>query len=592
MKWHKAAWRASCCIISVILLFLLTLWISAISSAAASQAPQGDASPSLMARAQGTPTVDPTMAALQKEQLTLQVDQLKKQNDAAWTNYLTPFSAPFSVLVALVVAIFGYRRWRGDHNTEQEKRDEDRFQKVVEGLGGERQETRTGAAIMLRTFLASQYKRFHRQTFDLAVANLRLRKADPKDPDLKADSSLPLPLDALSQALIVTFLEAFPLMRESERKSLKESFTPQHLDVSRVQLDNAYLVGTDLQDTWMPEAYLRGANLSSANLINANLTQAQLINANLTQAQLINANLSGVNLTPEQFKQAKDPKQIHLSVAPKPTETEMDLTAANLTAANLTAANLKNAKLWRADLTHAKLWRADLSYVNRPKYEYLSASLYPLDLYLTVKYQPGQETTDDVLERAERNLTEAYFTNMHFSGADLTQTSFLGANLSGADLTQADLSNTDLLSAVLWRTKLSGAKLKGAWFDEQGEMGAVNLGEADLSGVDLSEMDLSHFIFNGANLTRANLAGANLREFNLLGATLREANMRNVRGLTKDQLCACAKQGAIIDDAIRSQCEEESSTPSASSTIQESERKTGSEPAKQERTEPNNPTHE
>src|SRR2546421_205146 len=65
-----------------------------------------------------------------------------------------------------------------DRQNEREKRAEERFQAAVTGLGDVKEGAKIGAAILLRTFLRPDYKDFYTQTFDLAVANLRLRNVD------------------------------------------------------------------------------------------------------------------------------------------------------------------------------------------------------------------------------------------------------------------------------------------------------------------------------------------------------------------------------------------------------------------------------
>jgi len=79
-------------------------------------------------------------------------------------------------------------------------------------------------------------------------------------------------------------------------------------------------------------AYLRGADLSDANLSGANLSDAILRDANLSGADLSDANLSGA-----------------------------DLSGANLRDAILSGANLRGADLSGADLSGANLRGADLS---------------------------------------------------------------------------------------------------------------------------------------------------------------------------------------------------------------------------------------
>jgi hypothetical protein len=185
---------------------------------------------------------------------------------------------------ALIAAWLGWRQWltnrkdeqkkrekeqeqrREDQVSEQEKRAEERFQKVVEGFGGDNEGAKVGAAILLRTFLRPGYEQFYTQTFDLAVANLRLPRTPhaAEDPDgvpyQPKDQESPLPLTTLSQALIVVFKEAFPLARNTIIGERKDAL--QSLDATNIQLDNAYLAEADLKQAWMPRASLQEADLS------------------------------------------------------------------------------------------------------------------------------------------------------------------------------------------------------------------------------------------------------------------------------------------------------------------------------------------
>lgn len=259
-----------------------------------------------------TPTIDPTVTALQKE-------TLQHQNEWLWNN-----SGPLLSTAAIVItALFGFYRWRydqrrerakraQDHRIDREKRDEDRFQTVVGGLGSERVKARVGAAIMLRTFLRPGYEQFYSQAFDLAVAHLRLRKADPNTPE---------PLDSLSQALITVLKESFPRARDGISQ-----FAPEHLDATGVHLDNAYLSGTDLR-----KIRLRGASLRGAYFWRAHLEEAYLKHSNLESAFLVAAHLEGADLGDTVLK------------------------GSNLREAHLQGAHLKLADLTIADFTDADL---------------------------------------------------------------------------------------------------------------------------------------------------------------------------------------------------------------------------------------------
>src|SRR5450755_112568 len=174
---------------------------------------------------QVTPTVDATVTALNKEHLGY-------ENDWWWNYGATVLTSVISTLVLAAAGIFTVvryfsdrrdarekqeaealrladdrkaererrdeeqQRWLKDQEAEREKRTEERFQAAVEGLGDEKEGARVGAAILLRTFLQPGHEQFYVQTFDLAVANLRLRHFEP---------GIPEPLTSLSQALVIAF---------------------------------------------------------------------------------------------------------------------------------------------------------------------------------------------------------------------------------------------------------------------------------------------------------------------------------------------------------------------------------------------------
>src|SRR5436853_4613209 len=91
-----------------------------------------------------------------------------------------------------------------------------RFLAAVTGLSDEKDEAKIGAAILLRTFLRPGYEQFYTQTFDLAVAHLRLPRTSLQPLGAENTSQK---LTTLSQDLIVVFKEAFPLARDLEHKS-------------------------------------------------------------------------------------------------------------------------------------------------------------------------------------------------------------------------------------------------------------------------------------------------------------------------------------------------------------------------------------
>jgi uncharacterized protein YjbI with pentapeptide repeats len=303
---------------------------------------------------QVTPTEDATVTALNKEKLAQEVQQLKSQNEPDPFGWLRTNAATFlSTLIIVIGGLIGLFRWFGDRRDEREKRAEERFQSVVTGLGDEKEGAKIGAAILLRTFLRSGYEQFYSQTFDLAVAHLRL----PRTPHLPEDPNAAQPLTTLSRALIVVFKEAFPLARNQNKGHL------QSLDASTIRLDDAFLSEADLDQVWMPKAFLRNAELWKTHLNGAYLSEADLRGANLRGANLHGANLRGADLRGADLNRA-------------------DLSGANLRGANLIEVNLNEANLGGAYLSGDLFYKAtDLSFAVLSRANLAGAILKDTNLY-------------------------------------------------------------------------------------------------------------------------------------------------------------------------------------------------------------------
>ena len=369
MRWLKRdGWKVDVAVAGMLLLLVLMVWVPVSAARVHSRVTSGFAV-QVTVTVQATPTEDATVTALNKEKLTQEVSQQQHTfGNWLWSNAAAILSSFLSTLVVVIGALIGYRQWRvgrkdihakelEDRRAEREKqveeqrrsledRAEERFQAAVVGLGDDKEGARIGAAILLRTFLreGQGYEQFYVQTFDLAVANLRLPRSLtlPEDPDglphlPEHPNDTPWPLTTLSQALIVVFKEAFPLAREWLTKQ-HPAFTSQTLDATGIQLDNAYLSGTDLNLAWIRLASMRAANLRRATLSGANLSDANLSGADLREANLDGANLRRANLS------GADLYMVDLR---EPTLIGTNLIGTNLSGADLSDADLSGANLYR-----------------------------------------------------------------------------------------------------------------------------------------------------------------------------------------------------------------------------------------------------
>ncbi len=332
MRWRKRdLWKIGIIVASTLFLLVFMAWVP-VSGVDAHQQSTLITLATGTTTVQATPTEDATVTALSKEKLAQEVTQQQHTWDNwVWSNAAAILSSFLSTLVIVIGALVGLWRWRADRKdaqdkelkdreNEQKKRAEERFQAAVEGLSSERKEAKIGAAILLRTFLRPGYEQFYTQTFDLAVAHLCPTETPhpPEDPDT------PLTLTTLRQALIVAFKEAFPLARSQNTGS------PQSLDASYIQLDNAYLSGADLERVWMRHASFQEADLTHANLSHANLSGADLSRAYLSDANLSHADLFGVDLSAAHLFEA-NLRFTHFCRSPKPKRLTRQLFVSNRT---------------------------------------------------------------------------------------------------------------------------------------------------------------------------------------------------------------------------------------------------------------------
>jgi uncharacterized protein YjbI with pentapeptide repeats len=141
------------------------------------------------------------------------------------------------------------------------------------------------------------------------------------------------------------------------------------------------------------------------------------------------------------------------------------------------------------------------------------------------------------VELSSTQLDHVDLCHAHLDGASFSRASLRGAELSWASLHNAFLTNADMRGAALFSAHLEGSFLRGS------DLRRADLGRADLSGAALSPVVDS----DGEILVApARLEGASFREAVLAGTDLRGVDLREVSGLTADQLA-----GAVTDEATK-----------------------------------------
>jgi hypothetical protein len=76
------------------------------------------------------------------------------------------------------------------------------------------------------------------------------------------------------------------------------------LDLRKVHIPRAHLVGANLEKVWLDDAYMEGVDLTDARLKNSRLRNATLENAILSSADLTAADFNGSNLKSADFYKA------------------------------------------------------------------------------------------------------------------------------------------------------------------------------------------------------------------------------------------------------------------------------------------------
>lgn len=231
--------------------------------------------------------------------------------------------------------------------------------------------------------------------------------------------------------------------------------------------------GASLQGLVLVHGWLRGAELSGADLRDARLPSADLQRSSLIKTKLAGADLSDANLAGA------------VIVADRLWET------------SFSGADLRGATVW-VDPVGADFSRAHFDRNTRWRFgEPAACALGPAANLASCALEGVACRLRD-LERT--NAARAMLDNADFSGSRLSYSDFSGASLRNADFTdaqlvEANLTGADLTGAVLTGTRLHTATLHGTDFT------GANLSQADLDGAD----------FSGAILCNTELGDSNRR---------------------------------------------------------------------------------
>ena len=267
----------------------------------------------------------------------------------------------------------------------------------------------------------------------------------------------------------------------------------------RVDLSQADLVGPILWNTNEERVNLTDANLTDANLWDANLLGAYMNGADLTGADLRGAKLSGADLTGADLSDA-DLTRANLTRA---NLTKADLSDADLTGAELIGAYLTMANLSKANLSKANLSEADLTGANLSDADLTRANLTRANLTRATAKMPGKARGGGKLPRrplpvcklSEANLTEANLTEANLTGADLRESDLSGATLIGTDLSAAQLVGTDLCGATLSGCRIYGVGVWDVFMDEDTQQSGLIITPEGTPDITVDNLKVAQFLY-------------------------------------------------------------------------------------------------
>ena len=262
------------------------------------------------------------------------------------------------ILVALQ-ALMSYKRAKALEDTAQAQADavskteqgqrQERLKNAIEHLGHSSDSVRLGGAYEL-FHLAQDTEELRQTVFDILCAHIRQTTSE----ETYGEAHESKPSEEIQSLLTLLFVQKHEVFK-GLRINLQESYlSGTNLEEARLEYANlreahlqgsklmlASLQGAELHKAHLQGAELNGTYLQEANLCQAYLQEAYLIATNLQGADLCQAHLQGSKLMLASLQGAELHKA-HLQGASLP---EAHLQGANLMLASLQGANLEDAHL-------------------------------------------------------------------------------------------------------------------------------------------------------------------------------------------------------------------------------------------------------
>ena len=310
------------------------------------------------------------------------------------------------------------------------------------------------------------------------------------------------------------------------------------LQLSMEEVNWAYmdLSGVDLEDAFLSGANLRYANLSGVNLRNANLTNADLSFADLSHADISGANLDGAITDGATFRWLRAIGIQCPQILPVGVECKMnmllgeylrldkvdlsyvDLTGFNFTNMSLADANLSNSNLRQSILVNTIFDRSNLSGSNLQGTNLSMSSLFgvkatnliacPESVPLDWQCREGSDLGGDRIAMfgPTANLSNAFIIGFNLTDLRLGEANFSGATIVDSDFSRTHAINADFSGASVDVSDFAYSTLHSASFSD------ATIMESDFSHTQAVNADFSSIHFENTDFNHSTIVNSDFSE--------------------------------------------------------------------------------